>query len=183
MRFLPAALALLATPAFAAEPGTPPIPAEIAALAGCWQGSGVIAGKPVDIRLAARPIVLEAMLAIDVDSRAADNPTDHYAAHILLGGNAADPARVESYFADSFGPAFAAVGQGVTRTNGFDVTYYYAADNMLNRWRRVGDQLAWSIVSQPRAASVADRRTATAAERPFADTSMSRVACGVDPKH
>ncbi|WP_146032571.1 hypothetical protein [Sphingobium sp. SA916] len=55
-----------------------PVPAAVKAIEGCWTGEGVVLRKPVTIDLGARSILLGAMIAIDVDSRATSDVSDRY---------------------------------------------------------------------------------------------------------
>lgn len=167
IRFLPLALAI-ATPAHAASQ----IPEAAAALAGCWSGIGVLSDRPVAVRLTIATLMPETLLAADLVTSAEANPLDHYQAHILLGGDATQPSRILGTWADSFGLAFAATGEGASRGGGFDVTWYYPVDNVLSRWRRFGDQLALSLVRLPR-----EVRQGAPEEKPFADYALSRIAC------
>jgi hypothetical protein len=162
---------LVASPALAAEPGTPPVPAAVGLFEGCWQGEGIVLGKATRVALRARPIVERAMTLFEVDSVAAGDPKDRYAAHLLFAGagSAAQPTpeRVWSFWADSFGGAFTATGEGVVRSDGFDVDYHYPEDVFVNRWRVQGRELRWTVVS----------RRGDGPEKPFAAYVLRRVSC------
>lgn len=169
-----AALVLAATGATAAEPGTAPVPAVVVALGGCWEGRGEVMGKPVTIAITARPIVHDAMLALEAESVAAGDPKDVYAAHLLFGGTgkgSGAAAAITGYWSDSFGGGFTATGQGESRGEGFDMTYRYADHASVNRWRPAGDRLTWQIVM----------RDARGAEKPFAAYALRRKACPPAP--
>jgi hypothetical protein len=71
--------------AYAQEPGAVPVPQEVSALAGCWQGTGSVMGKPVSISLAAKPITEGALFLVEADSHAVTDPADRYAAHLIFG--------------------------------------------------------------------------------------------------
>lgn len=163
--------AMLAMPSVSAAADRPatPIPASVAALSGCWEGRGEVNGKPVAIFVAAYPIVRNAMLAIEAASSAVADPDDQYAAHLVLGGvrSAAGGDRIVGSWADSFGGAFAAGGEGESRAGGFDITYRYPDGAFVNRWRVSGKDLTWRIV----------RRDAKGAEKPFADYRLEKAAC------
>lgn len=167
-----ATLALALSPAQAAEPGTTPVPPAVRALTGCWEGRGEVMRKPVAIAVSAYPIVQDAMLALEAASSALDDPEDKYAAHLIFGGAgkqagaAADG--ITGYWADSFGGAFAALGRGESRSDGFDITYHYPDDAYVNRWRLAGDRLTWQIVA----------RDNKGAEKPFASYTLHKAACG-----
>lgn len=177
----PAALAgavlLSGAPASAAEPGTAPVPEAVRALAGCWSGTGRVLGKNVTIRLAGHAILLDALFAVEVDSRATDDATDRYAAHLLFGAgepapDAAPPADptaepLSGFWADSFGGRFTATGAGHSRADGFDIVYRYPDARYINRWRRNGPDLRWDIAAQD----------ATGQEKPFARYTLAKTPC------
>ncbi|PVM83103.1 hypothetical protein DDF67_22405 [Caulobacter endophyticus] len=162
---------LAAGGAHAAEdpPPTPP-PVEVEALAGCWKGQGTVMGKPVTIALKAAPIVGGAMMLVQADSAAKADPTDAYAAHLLLGGRktkAGEPAAIVGLWADSFGGDGASQGAGKVTADGFEVTYPYGETAFVNRWVRSGEHLGWSIVM----------RGAGGKEQGFASYELDRVGC------
>jgi hypothetical protein len=139
--------------AWAEDPPPAPIPAEVKALEGCWRGAGEVMGKAVEITLAAKPAALETIIAVDADSRAKADPKDRYAAHLVLAGRGAPPkdgpaTGVSGFWADSFGGDFTAVGKGDVQPGGFDIAYAYPDASFVNRWRRAGDRLTWSIVAR-----------------------------------
>lgn len=144
-------LSCAATRCEAAEVGTSPVPSQVQGLSGCWQGDGTVMKKPVWIHLAAKPIVLGAMLAIDATSTAKNDKSDRYAAHLLFGAgpettphpNAQHP--VSAFWADSFGGTFAVTGSGITLPDGFDIVYHYPQQTFLNQWRKQGNHLTWEI--------------------------------------
>lgn len=168
-----AAGALLSTSsqAHSAAPSAPPAPSAVTALEGCWEGRGAVMGKPVVIAVTAKPIVQDAMMALDAESSAVADPKDRYSAHLIFGGTGKRPGtaadRIVGFWADSFGGAFTAVGQGESRHDGFDITYRYPDDAFVNRWRRVGDRLTWEIVA----------RDKNRVEKPFANYSLNKAAC------
>lgn len=165
------ALTILPSAASAAESGTPAVPAKVAALAGCWEGRGEVMGKPVITSVVARPIVQDAMLAVDAESRAAADPKDLYSAHLIFGGAGQQPGasadQIVGFWADSFGGAFASSGRGETRPEGFDITYTYPDDAFVNRWRLSGDRLSWQIVT----------RDGKGVEKPFASYTLRKATC------
>jgi hypothetical protein len=167
IRYLLIALAI-ATPAHAAGQ----VPEPVAALAGCWSGIGVLSDKPVTAHLTVATLIPDTVVAADLVTSSEANPLDHYQAHVVLGGDSTQPGRILGTWADSFGMALAANGEGTPRGGGFDVTWFYANDNVLSRWRRFEDQLALSLVRFPR-----ENRAAAAEEKPFADYALSRIAC------
>jgi hypothetical protein len=139
--------------AWAEDPPPAPVPAEVRALEGCWRGAGDVMGKPVEIVLSARPVALGTMLTVDADSRAKADAKDRYAAHLIFGGRGAPPKEgpatgVSGFWADSFGGDFTAVGQGAAQPGGFDIAYAYPDASFVNRWRREGDTLTWTIVAK-----------------------------------
>lgn len=168
-----AAAALLAasSAAHSAEPGSTPIPAPVIALKGCWEGSGEVMKKPVTIAILAKPIVQDAMLALDVESSAVADGKDRYSAHLIFGGANKQPGKkadqIIGYWADSFGGGFAVSGQGESSSDGFNVTYQYPDDAFVNRWHLSGNHLMWQIVA----------RDGNNIEKPFASYSLHRVAC------
>jgi hypothetical protein len=127
--------------------------------------------KPVTIAVIAKPIVQDAMLAFEVESSAVADPRDRYSAHLIFGGASKQPGKsadqIVGFWADSFGGAFAASGQGESRSDGFDVTYQYPEDAFVNRWRLSGSRLTWQIVA----------RDGKGAEKPFASYVLHREAC------
>jgi hypothetical protein len=164
---------LLATggAAWAEDPPPAPVPAEVRALEGCWRGEGEVMGKPIEIILSAKSVALGTMIAVDADSRAKADRKDRYAAHLIFGGRGAPPkdgpaTGVSGFWADSFGGDFTAVGQGAAQPGGFDIAYAYPEASFVNRWRRDGDRLTWTIVA----------RTG-AKETPFAHYDLARSAC------
>jgi hypothetical protein len=155
----------------AGEPGAVPIPEAVIALKGCWRGDGNAVGKPVVVALDAKPILQDAMFTVDVDSTALADPKDRYSAHLIFGsadrradGQGDD---IVGFWADSFGGAYTALGRGKSRPDGFDMTYPYPDAAFLNRWKRSGDRLMWTIVSRDRAG----------AEKVFATYAMNRAPC------
>jgi hypothetical protein len=166
-----ALLLAMAGAAWADDPPPAPVPAEVRALEGCWRGAGEVMGKAVEITLAARPVALGTMLTVDADSRAKADPKDRYAAHLVFGGRGAAPKDgppngVSGFWSDSFGGDFTAVGQGATQPGGFDIAYAYPDASFLNRWRRDGDRLTWTIVAR-----------SEAKEAPFARYDLARTNC------
>lgn len=173
MRLVSVSILLLAMAgaARAEDPPPAPVPAEVAALQGCWRGEGDVMGKAVDIILAAKPVALGTMLTVDADSRAKVDSKDRYAAHLVFGGRGAapkgsEPAGVSGFWSDSFGGDFTAVGQGAAQPSGFDIAYAYPDASFVNRWRRDGDKLTWTIMA----------RSGTK-ETPFARYELTRTAC------
>jgi hypothetical protein len=161
----------MAGAAWADDPPPSPVPAEVRALEGCWRGAGDVMGKAVEITLAAHPVALGTMLTVDADSRATADPKDRYAAHLVLGGKGAAPkdgsaTGISGFWSDSFGGDFTAVGQGAALAGGFDIAYAYPDAAFVNRWRRDGDRLTWTIVA----------RSGTK-ETPFARYALVRSAC------
>lgn len=173
MRLVSLSILLSATAgtAWADDPPPAPVPAEVSALEGCWRGAGEVMGKAVEITLAAKPVALGTMLTVDADSRAKADPKDRYAAHLVFGGRGAalkggEPAGVSGFWSDSFGGDFTAVGQGAAQPGGFDIAYAYPDASYVNRWRRDGDRLTWTIVAQ-----------SGAKEAPFARYELTRTSC------
>ena len=166
-----AALLAASSAAHSAEPGSTPVPAPIIALKGCWEGTGEVMSKPVTIAILAKPIVQDAMLALDVESIAVADSKDRYSAHLIFGGASNQPGQtadqIVGYWADSFGGAFAASGHGESRSDGFNVTYQYPDDAFVNRWQLSRNHLTWQIVA----------RDGNNVEKPFASYSLDRVAC------
>lgn len=173
MRLASVSILLLATAgtAWADDPPPAPVPAEVGALQGCWRGAGEVMGKAVEITLAAKPVALGTMLTVDADSRAKADPKDRYAAHLVFGGRGAapkggPPSGVSGFWSDSFGGDFTAVGQGAAQPGGFDIAYAYPDASYVNRWRRDGDRLTWTIVAQ-----------SGTKEAPFARYELTRTSC------
>ncbi len=160
------ALLLLPMAAQAAEPGTIAVPTAVLALNGCWEGEGSVMGKPVSVSIRSQPITLDAMLALDVESSALADPKDRYAAHLIFGGTGKSHPII-GFWADSFGGAFTALGEGESQPDGFDIDYAYPDATFVNRWRIKGAQLTWSIIARDEAN----------AEKPFASYSLRKVAC------
>lgn len=162
---------MIASGVNAAEPGATPVPAAIAALKGCWHGSGTVMGKQVSISLAARPIVQGGFFLIEAESGAVADPKDRYSAHLIFGGADKRPGtaaeQIFGFWADSFGSGFTADGTGESRPDGFDVTYQYPDDAFVNRWRLVKDRLTWEIVA----------RDGKGTEKPFAAYALTRAVC------
>lgn len=164
--------AAMTTTAVAQEPQGAPVPVEVKELAGCWDGSGSVLGKPVVVALNARSITEGALFLVDVDSHALEDAKDRYSAHLLFGGKTArtgDPGvtRISAFYADSFGGDFTAVGTGAVQPGGFDVTYAYPDADFINHWMVAGDTLSWAIVAKAGAGP----------EEPFAAYSLVRAAC------
>jgi hypothetical protein len=169
-RFLLAftSLALAAPVASALEPGVPPVPATVSALAGCWKGEGVVMDKKVSIDLTGRAVALDAMFAIDSDSTAIGDPSDRYAAHLLFGaGSAKDAGAISGFWSDSFGGTFATTGSGSVQPGGFDISYQYPDSLFINRWRLDQAGLRWEITA----------RDAAGKEASFAAYRLARVSC------
>lgn len=152
-----------------AKAGPPPA---VQALAGCWQGTGAVGNKPVTVTIRVAPVAGGAMMAFDVDSHAVADSADVYAAHLLFGtGDAADA--VVGYWADSFGGAFARSGEGAVVPGGFDIGYDYGDAVYVNRWRREGRALRWTIVER--------RKTAPGDDTLFAHYALRPAPCPADP--
>lgn len=142
----------------AEDPPPAPVPAEVQALEGCWHGEGQVMGKAVEITLAAKPVALGTAIAIDADSHAKADAKDRYAAHLVLAGRGAAPKSgsaqkdlatgVSGFWMDSFGGDFAATGKGEVAPGGFDIAYAYPDALFVNRWRRDGERLTWTIVAR-----------------------------------
>ncbi|RKF19185.1 hypothetical protein D6851_11945 [Altericroceibacterium spongiae] len=166
-----AALFTLSSATQAAEPGTAPLPQALLATVGCWSGDGEVMGKPVTIDIAAKPIVQDAMLALDARSTATADPDDKYAAHLIFGAAARQPGapteRITGFWADSFGGAFTATGDGESHPDSFDMTYRYADNAFVNHWHISKNRLTWQIVAQD----------GEGAEKPFASYSLDRTPC------
>ena len=168
---LSVSLSAVAGAAWADDPPPAPVPAEVRALEGCWRGAGDVMGKPVEISLAAKPVNLGTAIAVDADSFAKADAKDRYAAHLVLAGLGAPPKDgsakgVSGFWSDSFGGDFTATGKGEVQSGGFDIAYAYPDALFLNRWRRDGERLTWTIVA----------RTG-AKEAPFASYTLTRSAC------
>lgn len=163
--------ATVGPPARAAEPGTPPVPSAVRMFEGCWRGQGEVMGKRTLVTLRARQIVEQAMDLFEVESVTADDPADRYAAHLLFGGvvgaEGSSGERIWGFWADSFGGAYTASGQGAAHTDGFDIDYRYPDDVFVNRWRLTGGVLRWTVVS----------RAGQGPEKPFASYVMRRATC------
>ncbi|WP_010542823.1 hypothetical protein [Sphingomonas elodea] len=129
-----------------------PPPAGLHAIEGCWQGNGTVMGKPVTLTLHAAPAALGAMIAVDTTSVAATDATDRYAAHLVFGWLPAKPGgpagALTGYWADSFGGAFAAPGEGEAEAQGFEMRYRFGEDIFVNRWRRMAQTLDWTIIAR-----------------------------------
>lgn len=173
MRALLASVALLGMTgtARAEDPPPAPIPGSVKALEGCWRGDGEVMGKPVEITLSVKPAALGTALTVDADSHAKADPTDRYAAHLILTGRGPAPKEgpatgVSGFWADSFGGDFTAVGKGEAVPGGFDITYPYPDAAFVNRWRLDGGKLSWSIVAR-----------AGGKDAPFAAYALTRAAC------
>jgi hypothetical protein len=171
---LGATLALAGGSALAQDAPSAPLPAQVKALEGCWRGAGEVMGKPVTLTLSAKPVALGAMFLIEAESQAKADPTDRYAAHMVLGARApkgAFPATLTGYWADSFGGDFTTTGAGAVREDGFEVAYSYPPSSFLNRWTLKGDSLDWTITARD-----GDKAQV------FASYQVTRVACPTDPK-
>lgn len=164
-------LSMMAGTAWAEDPPPAPVPVQVRALEGCWRGAGDVMGKSVEITLAAKSVALGTALTVDADSHAKADPKDRYAAHLVLAGRGAAPqdgapTGVSGFWADSFGGDFTATGKGEVQPGGFDIAYAYPDALFVNRWRRDGERLTWTIVA----------RTG-AKEAPFASYVLTRAAC------
>lgn len=173
MRVLGVGIVVLAMAgaAHAEDPPPAPVPAEVKALEGCWRGAGEVMGKPVEITLSAKPAALGTVLTVDADSHAKADPKDRYAAHLVLAGRGAPPKAgpatgVSGFWSDSFGGDFTAVGKGEVQPDGFDIAYAYPDALFVNRWRRAGLALTWTIVARS-----GDKENA------FASYALTRAAC------
>ncbi|WP_343699704.1 hypothetical protein [Caulobacter sp.] len=156
-----------ATPALAqADPPPAPVPASVRALEGCWTGTGHVMGKAVTLDLSAKPITEGTMFLVEAQSHAVADPKDRYAAHLVFGGKGGAPMAVSGFWIDSFGGDFTATGAGAATADGFDIAYAYPDASFVNRWRRAGETLSWTIVA----------KTAKA-ENAFARYDLKRTAC------
>lgn len=156
-----------AAPALAQDDPPPaPVPAQVRALEGCWTGAGEVMGKAVTLDLSARPITEGTMFLVEAQSHAVADPKDRYAAHLVFGGKGDAPTAVSGFWIDSFGGDFTATGAGAATTDGFDIAYAYPDASFVNRWRRAGETLSWTIVA----------KTAKA-ENAFARYDLKRATC------
>lgn len=140
------------------EAGPATVPPAVTALAGCWEGTGSVMGKPVSIRLTARPIAENALFLIETKSQATANPADRYAAHLIFGGKSAPKAgdaneTISAFWADSFGGDYTAIGVGAPRADGFEVAYAYPDTQFINRWTAGAKNLSWNITARDDAGS------------------------------
>jgi len=168
--------------AWAEDPPPVPVPAEVKALEGCWRGAGEVMGKPVEITLSAKPAALGTVLTVDADSHAKADPKDRYAAHLVLAGRGAPPkdgaaqkdlaTGVSGFWSDSFGGYFTAIGKGEVQPGGFDIAYAYPDASFVNRWRREGQGLTWTIVAR-----------SGEKENAFARYALTRAACSGGRPH
>ncbi len=159
-------------PAFAQDPAPAVVPGQVRALEGCWQGEGLVMGKPVAIALTARPITEGVMFLVEAQSHAKFDPSDRYAAHLIFGGWGAPPktgeaVAISGFWIDSFGGDFTAPGVGSAVADGFDVAYAYPDATFINRWRRTPEHLSWTIVA----------KTGSAPEAAFARYDLKRISC------
>ena len=146
-----------AAPTLAQASAAAVVPAQVRALDGCWRGQGVVMDKPVTIALTARPITEGAMFLIDAQSHAKSDAADRYAAHLVFGGRGPPPkageaTAISGFWIDSFGGDFTASGVGTSVADGFDVSYAYPDATFINRWRRTGRHLTWTITAKDGAA-------------------------------
>lgn len=163
-------LAGMTSSALAQEPGTAPVPPEVTALAGCWEGAGSVLEKPVSITLAAKSITARALFLIEVENVALADPSDRYAAHLIFGGKTpvgGSEETIMGVYADTFGGDGMAVGLGSVRINGFEVAYAYPNASFINRWTVEPSALSWSITATDEAGS----------EKPFASYELTRAEC------
>jgi hypothetical protein len=164
----------VALPAQAAE--APLLPAALLAIDGCWTGEGHVMGKSVTMAIQARPVALDALMVVDAESHAIDDPVDRYAAHLTLGVSASGGEKAQSlltgYWADSFGGGYAAAGRGLVRDGGFDIDYAYPDATFVNRWRPQGQTLRWEIVA----------RSPDGTEKPFAYYLVRKTVCAETAK-
>jgi hypothetical protein len=153
----------------------PLLPAPLRAIEGCWAGEGRVMGKPVTMAIRAMPAALNALMIVEAESQAIEDPADLYAAHLTLGastpGDEKAVPQLTGYWADSFGGGYAAAGRGVVRGDGFDIDYGYPDATFVNRWRPQGQTLRWEIIA----------RSADGKEKPFADYVVRKVACTKKP--
>ncbi len=150
---LAAALAVGAPALAQDDPPPAPLPAQVRTLEGCWAGAGEVMGKPVTLALAAKPITEGTMFLVEARSHAVADPKDRYAAHLVFGGKGIPSKGVEAtavsgFWIDSFGGDFTATGVGAATADGFDIAYAYPDASFVNRWRRAGEALSWTIVAK-----------------------------------
>lgn len=151
----------------AQEEGSAPVPAALAAFEGCWAGTGHVMGKPVVTTLNVKPIALGALKVFDASSTAVEDAGDRYEAHVIVGGTATREDGVKSYFADSFGGDYTALGEGQVSADGFEVTYRYPTALFVNRWTAAPTKAEWTIVT----------RDGDGTEAVFAAYDLTRRAC------
>jgi hypothetical protein len=167
-----AAAMLIGAPALAQDDPPPaPVPVQVRALEGCWTGAGAVLGKAVTLALTARPITEGTMFLVEAQSHAVADPKDRYAAHLVFGGKGPAPksgeaTAVSGFWIDSFGGDFTATGAGAAAADGFEIAYAYPDASFVNRWRRTGETLSWTIMA----------KTAKA-ENAFAHYDLKRTAC------
>lgn len=149
------------------EAGTAPVPTALAGFEGCWAGTGHVMGKPVVTTLNVKPIALGALKVFDASSTAVEDASDRYEAHIIVGGTATREGRVKSYFADSFGGDYTAIGEGQVSADGFEVAYRYPTALFVNRWTAAPSKIEWTIVA----------RDGEGKETVFAAYDLARRAC------
>jgi len=166
----------LSAPAFAQEPGAAPVPAAVRALAGCWEGSGEVMGKPVTIRLEGGLVAENALFVLDARSLAVADPADRYAAHLVFGGRTrpakpGDAPAIMGFWADSFGGDYTATGIGAARKNDFAIVYDYPDQKFINHWALEDGKLTWTITAED----------ASLKEQKFAAYALTRAECSAKP--
>ncbi|HEX8471092.1 MAG TPA: hypothetical protein VF633_08275, partial [Brevundimonas sp.] len=124
------------------------------------------------ISLNAKPITDGALFLVEVDSHAMADADDRYAAHLIFGGKTAPvenakATNISSFYADSFGGDFTALGAGSAHQGGFEVAYAYPDASFVNRWTVAPTTASWTIIARDSAGS----------EEPFAAYELARTEC------
>lgn len=152
---------LLALAAAAVVPNK--VPEAVGGLFGCWKVPGEVRGKDATSIARGEWHLGRRYFMLHVKSVA---PKLSYEAALTYGGGQ-KPGEIGSFWMDTYGGAYGALGAGAVTSDGFDVIYTYPDSVYTNRFRRVGRGWTWTIVEKP-----ADKP-----ERIFAEYHFSPASC------
>lgn len=156
-------MGLIALAAAAADPPPSLVPATVGGLAGCWKAPGEVRGKGAMSIARGEWHLGRRYFMLHLKSIAPKLP---YEAALVYGAGQ-KPGEIGSFWMDTFGGAYGALGAGVVTSDGFSVTYNYPDAAYTNRLVRKGRGWVWTIVEKP------DGKP----ERLFAEYRLSPASC------
>lgn len=139
------------------------VPAVVGGLAGCWKAPGEVRGKDATSVARGEWHLGRRYFMLHLKSVA---PKLSYEAAIVYGAGQ-KPQEIGSFWMDTFGGAYGALGSGAAAGDGFSVVYTYPDSVYTNRLARAGRGWIWTIMEKPEGKP----------ERLFAEYRLSPASC------